>query len=134
MKIVYRSDDGREFETEQECIEYEKRAGKLIEICIEEVDAYDSNGDRIFFSLIDNEDELNEALSDIFYIKFKTQKAINMFDSLVGELDVPNFRGDIAIVEIGKRYFYDSKDDCWKSVESEQYRIDQYAKVFETEI
>ena len=134
MKIIYRSDDGREFETEQECIDYEKRAGKLIEVCIEEVDAYDSNGDRIFFSLIDNEDELNEALSDIFYIKFKTQKAINMFDALVGELDVPNLREDMSIVEVGKRYYYESKDDCWLSVEGEQRRINEYAKVFETEM
>ena len=134
MKIIYKSDDGREFETEQECIDYEKRAGKLIEVCIEEVDAYDSNGDRIYFSLLDNEDELNEALSDIFYIKFKTQNAINMFDALVGELDVPELRHDFAVVEIDKRYFYDSKDDCWKSVEGEQYHINQYANVFETEM
>lgn len=130
MKIIYRSDDGREFETEQECIDYEKRAGKLIEICIEEVDAYDSNGNRIYFSLIDNEDELNEALSDIFYIKFKTQKAIDMFNALVGELEVPELGHDFAVVEIDKRYFYDSKDDCWKSVEGELYRISQYANVF----
>ena len=130
MKIIYKSDDGREFETEQECIDYEKRAGKLIEICIEEVDAYDSNGDRIYFSLLDNEDELNEALSDIFYIRFKTQNAIDMFNALVGELDVPELRHDLTVIEIGKRYFYDSKDYCWKSVEGEQYRIDQYANVF----
>lgn len=130
MKVIYKSDDGREFETEQECIDYEKRAGKLIEVCIEEVDAYDSNGDRIYFSLLDNEDELNEALSDIFYIRFKTQRAINMFDSLVGELEVPDLRADIAIVEVGKRYYYETKDDCWLSVEGEQYRIDQYAMVF----
>ena len=134
MKIIYRSDDGREFETEQECIDYEKRAGKIIEICIEEVDAYDSNGDRIFFSLIDNEDELNEALSDIFYIRFKTQKAINMFGSLVGELEVPAIRADTDLVYVNHRYFYDPKDDRWKSVESELYRINEYAKVFETEM
>lgn len=130
MKIIYKSDDGREFETEQECIDYEKRAGKIIEICIEEVDAYDSNGDRIYFSLLDNEDELEEAFEDIFYIKFKTQKAIDMFDQLVGEFEVPNLRKDCAVIEIDKRYFYDSKDNCWKSVEGEQHRIEQYANVF----
>ena len=134
MKVIYKSDDGREFETEQDCIDYEKRAGKLIEICIEEVDAYDSNGERIYFSLLDNEDQLNKALSDIFYIKFKTQNAINMFDALVGELDVPVLREDFAVVEIDKRYFYDCKDDCWKSVEGELCRINEYANVFGTEM
>lgn len=129
MKIIYKSDDGREFETEQDCREYENSTGKIIEICIEEIDAYERNGERIYFSLIDNADELDYALDGIWYIKFKTQKAIDMFDQLVGEFNVPKLRGDVAL-EIDKRYFYDSKDDCWKSVEGEQYRIDQRAKVF----
>ena len=130
MKIIYKSDDGREFETEQDCREYENSTGKIIETCIEEIDAYESNGNRIYFSLIDNADELEEAFEDIWYIKFKTQKAIDMFDDLVGEFEVPNLRKGVAVVEINKRYYYDSIKDCWTSVESELYRINEYAKVF----
>ena len=134
MKIIYKSDDGREFETEQDCREYENSTGKIIETCIEEVDAYDGNGNRIYFSLIDNADELEEAFEDILYIKFKTQNAIDMFDQLVGEFEVPNLREDMAMVNVGIRYFYDRQDNCWRSVEAEQYRINEYAKVFETEM
>ena len=134
MQIIYKSDDGREFETEQDCREYENSTAKIIQTCIEEVDAYDGNGNRIYFSLIDDAGELEEAFENIWYIKFKTQKAIDVFDDLVGEFEVPNLREDMALVEVGKRYFFDSVDDCWKSVEGEQYRIDQRAMVFETEM
>ena len=130
MKIIYKSDDGREFETEQDCREYENNTAKIIKTCIEEVDAYDGNGNRIYFSLIDNADELEEAFEQIWYIKFKTQNAIDVFDYLIGEFEVPNLREDIALVGVGKRYFFDSSVNLWKSVEDEQYRINQRAIVF----
>ena len=131
MEIIYRADDGTEFESEKECRDHELKTADFYEECVN-VRAYDDNGAIINFRDYDMED-MESAFQDISYIQFGTQKAIDLFlDKGVGEFGLLDIESDLKrLVEVGERYFYDWEEDEWRCLEDKYKDLDKIAAVFE---
>jgi hypothetical protein len=132
MKVVYCADDGTEFETEQECRDYEfelKRAD-FFEECVN-VRAYDDNGNVVDFRDYDIEC-MEDAFQDIWFIQFTTQKAIDLFlEKGRHEFGLLYIDDDIhRDVKVGERYFYDTDKDEWVCLEDRQKELDKIANIF----
>lgn len=132
MRVAYYADDGTEFETEQECRNYELKTADFFEECVN-VLAYNDYGRKINFNDFDMED-MENAFQDIWHIQFNTQKAIDLFceigQSNYGLLYIKN---DIRReVQVGERYYYDTDKDVWCCLEDRYKELDKIAKVFES--
>ena len=130
MEIVYRADDGTEFETEKACRDYELKTADFFEECVN-VRAYNDDGTVIDFKDYDI-DRMEDAFQDIWFIQFTTQKAIDLFlEKGQHEFGLLYIDEDIRRnVEIGERYFYDADKDEWVCLENRYNELDKIAAVF----
>jgi hypothetical protein len=130
MKVVYYADDGTEFETEQECRDYELKTADFFEECVN-VRAYDDDGTVVDFRDYDIEC-MEDAFQDIWFIQFTTQKAIDLFlEKGQHEFGLLYIDEDIhRDVKVGERYFYDTDKDEWVCLEDRQRELDKIANMF----
>lgn len=129
MKVVYCADDGTEFETEQECRDYELKTADFFEECAH-VHAYDDNEDVINFRDYEIEN-MENAFQDISFIQFDTQKAIDLFMEKGNDYGLLGIHEDIKRpVKVGERYFYDWDADEWVCLEDRQKELNKIAAVF----
>lgn len=130
MEIVYRADDGTEFETEKECRDYELKTADFFEECVN-VQAYNDDGEIIDFKAYDMED-MGYAFENISYIQFHTQKAIDLFIEKGHDCGLLEIDEDIKRpIQIGERYFYDWDIDEWICLEDRYKELNKIAEVFE---
>lgn len=130
MRVVYYADDGTEFETEQECRDYELKTADFFEECVN-VRAYDDNRNVVDFRDYDIEC-MEDAFQDIWFIQFTTQKAIDLFlEKGQHEFGLLYIDEDIhRDVKVGERYFYDTDKDEWVCLEDRQKELDKIANMF----
>ena len=76
MQIVYVADDGSEFETEQECKEYENRYNGLFAAFNTDIVAFDENNERLIYKPDVDPDDI---FGEIKYIMFKNEEIIPVF-------------------------------------------------------
>lgn len=132
MEIIYRADDGTEFESEKECRAYENKLSNLMHELRNGIFAYNHRRDRIGFNNV-SIDDFESAFEQISYIKFDNQEAIDAFMEKADEIGCPYFENGINRPLVpGERYFYDGNKDKWFCVEDEQYKLDEIAIVFVT--
>lgn len=131
MKVVYYADDGTEFETEDECREYEKKMANILIEFTNSIHAYDDNGKVINLNDYDTE-EWEEAFEKITHIQFDTQKAIDCYlKHAISEYGMLYIASDInREVKVGERYFYDWDADKWACLDDKQKALDKIASVF----
>ena len=130
MEIIYRADDGTEFESEQECHEYETNNAELFKAMRYEMLAYDDQGNILDLGNWDPI-ELEYAFEQISYITFETQNAIDLFTSKAKDFGLPYFKNGInRPLVVGERYYYDFKNDIWRCIEDEQKKLNEIADVF----
>ena len=129
MKVVYYANDGVEFESESECLEYEKRLSIIMNELYTSVYAYDANGMVIEF----DEEYLEDNFQDIAFIQFGSQNAIDMFTEKANDFGVcNNIAYDInRPVVVGERYFYNWDEDKWECLEDKRKELHKIARVFE---
>lgn len=129
MRVAYYADDGTEFETEQECRDYELKTANFFEECIH-VRAYDDDGIAINFRNYDME-YMENAFQNISFIQFDTQKAIDLFMEKGRDCGLLAIDEDIKRpVKVGERYFYDWDADEWVCLEDKQKELDRIAHKF----
>lgn len=130
MRVIYCADDGTTFETEKECRDYELKTADFIAECAN-VKAYDFDGTAVNFNEYDIE-HMEDAFDKIWLVQFGTQKAIDLFlEKGKREFGLLYIDEDInGQVEVGKRYFYDAKDDVWMCLEDMQKELDEIAAIF----
>lgn len=130
MEIIYRADDGTEFESEKECHQYETNNASLFQAMRDEMSAYDSRRNFLDLGNWDPED-LEYAFEKITYITFKTQNAIDLFTDKANYFGQPYFENGInRQLVVGERYYYDEDKDVWCCLEDKQRELDQIATVF----
>lgn len=134
MKVIYCADDGTEFNTEAECLKYEKRISDLIdEHKHNGFQVYDDDGEEIEFSRYSPEC-LEDAFQDISYIKFNRQKAIDIFSAQAYDIGMCDIAEDICRpIEVGERYFYDWGEEKWMCLEDKQRELNEIARIFESD-
>ena len=129
MRVVYCADDGTEFETEQECRDYELKTADFFEECVN-VRAYDDK-DVIDFNNYDME-HMENAFENISYIQFGTQKAIDLFLKKGQDFGLLDIEIDIGhSAKVGERYFYNWDTDNWVCLEDRYEELDKIARIFE---
>ena len=130
MKTVYVADDGTEFESEKECREYEKKITDLIYEFGYSIHAYDEDGEPV--ELDDDPENWEDSFQKIEYIKFDSQKAIDVFLEQASSYGLCDITYDIKRqVKVGERYFYDWDEDAWISLDCLLERCNAIAKFFE---
>lgn len=131
MRVVYYADDGREFETEKECREYEKKTANFLNEFENSIYAYNCDGEPVSLKDYDPE-EWEYPIEKISYIQFNSQKAIDVFmDYVVPEFGMVDIASDInREVKVGERYFYDYDEGVWCCLENKQKALDEIANVF----
>lgn len=129
MEIIYRADDGTEFENEKECREYECQTADFFAECAN-VHAYDDNGSPIHFNDYGFED-IEVPLQEISYIRFCTQKAIDVFQVQGVRCGLLAIEADIMrSIRVGERYYYDWDADEWVCLEDRYKELGKIADVF----
>lgn len=130
MRVVYYADDGREFETEAGCRQYEKKLDDLLCELKNGIHAYDEDGNVIDFLDVDPE-ELYDIFEQITYLQFDTQKAIDVFTEKANDFGIPCLRHNIyKPLVVGERYYYDYDFGNWYCLEDRQKELDKIANVF----
>ena len=132
MRVAYFADDGTEFESEHECREYEKKMSNLLSEFKYSIHAYDEDGTAINLEDYDS-DDWETAFERIEYIKFDTEKAIDVFmDYAKHEYGMVDIERDIGrIVKAGERYYYDWDADEWTCLDDKLKDFDGIVAIFE---
>ena len=130
MEIIYRADDGTEFETEKECRDHELKTADFFEECAN-VFAYDDRENVVHFGDYDIEN-MDFAFNQIWFVQFATQKAIDIFlEKCQRDFGLLYINEDIRRdVKVGERYFYDVEKDKWVCLEDCYKKLDEIAEVF----
>jgi hypothetical protein len=133
MEVIYKANDGKVFETEEECLKYESQLDEIMSN-LSHIHMYDEYGNEI--TLDKNVEDWEYSLQDVAFIEFDTQKAIDCFASYAisqfGLLDIEHdIRRD---VEPGERYFYDWDQDAWRCLEDRYKKLNKIAQIFRTEL
>lgn len=130
MRVVYYADDGREFDTEEECRKYERRLSDLMFELQNGINAYDDDGHEISFCNCEI-DWLEEWFGNIVYITFDNKKAIDVFLAQARDFGLNEIDCDIKReLVVGERYFYDWDHDKWTCLEDKQKELDKIAYMF----
>lgn len=104
----YIADDGEEFDTEEECVEYE-----------ETVFAHRN------WIVLDCDGNKTDVIDKAWYIEIKDDEkksAISRLESYYGFFNPPTHAG---------KWFYDYDDDTWKCLEDEQMKLNDILKIFQ---
>lgn len=110
MKTIYESNDGKQFENEKDCLDYEKRAEK--EYDFSEIVFLGRNG-KIY--KVENEADSHKVCAGIHYFLVKSEKDYNKVKTMyenAGYYDTfpeynKNYEGKEAI------YAYGYEEDSW---------------------
>ena len=131
MRVVYYADDGREFESEKECREYEKELSNVMHALLNGVHAYDHKKRPINFEGYDA-DNMDVAFEEVYFVQFDNQNAADVFMQKARDFGCPCFEYDLGTRPLvaGERYFYDDKQDGWCCLEDKQKELDKIAAIF----
>jgi hypothetical protein len=131
MRVAYYADDGTEFESEEACHNYERRLHDLMhEHQHFGFYAYNSDGNEVDFSEYDLE-SLEDAFQDISYLKFDSQKAIEVFLKQARYYGLCELGEDLKRQPVvGEHYFYDWDKDKWVCLEDKYKELDKIAAIF----
>lgn len=110
-KILYVADDGAEFESEEECLTYERTLG--FDFIKDDITFWDEHFKKL------NIDE--EDLADkVFYVKIDSENAYGWFNNLLWEEGFSTLEKCVSNrSKVTGLYFYDSYRDVWKQLEGE---------------
>lgn len=126
MKIVYIADDGKEFDTEKECKEYEDNRPDIKKLIWDEVlIGYDQNGVILEYNLADPDFTDEDWLENVFYMRVTrglTKKEINDFYIEYG-FNLPFTTKGL--------YRYDWESSSWISYEEDYANFKKKWKRFE---
>lgn len=119
----YIADDGKEFEDEDECLDYE-RGIKVLKAYGFRV--YDRQGKEIFPK--DYVKDMDEFSYDAYYIKVENIRGWEEFEDLCNdEFDTYFYDGLDEISETGL-YFKDDDHDCWTNWDYEYEKLREIRK------
>ena len=80
MKVIYYADDGTEFETEEECLEYENLQSVTTQKMLSEIHAFTEKGKEIRVGDGPKEYDIENMITETMYVTFDSDEARYFFD------------------------------------------------------
>lgn len=125
MEIIYRADDGTEFEEYYECEAYEKIKDAKDSSIIEQIHIFDADKDEIEIDVFN----LEVAIMEACYVKFDSQEAAKFFN------EQQYYYGYAAINEFtelkaNEVYCYDDEEEKWNSITEQREKLDEIERLF----
>lgn len=124
MEIVYRADDGTEFNNEDDCTEYEERQ-RLRKIKLTSR-FWDRSGHPLLI------EDLAGTVEHAYYAELATDEEAVFIDSYAYEKVGCCIFEDTSYAKAG-RYYYDSDYDKWKNIEELNKPYREMLAIFEGE-
>lgn len=114
MKAIYIADDGREFEDENECLEYEKLENEKTKKLLSEIHAFNEKGEEIKVGNGAREYDIEGMLMETFYVTFDSDEALHFFDDQQEYYGYPPIH-ECTICKNGDVFIYNDGDGEWIS-------------------
>jgi len=124
MEIIYRADDGTEFNNEDDCAEYEEKQ-RIGEMKLASR-FWDNKGRPMAIN------NLAETVENAYYAELATDEEAVFIDNYAYEKVGCCIFEDAGDAEAG-RYYYDSYRDAWKNIEELNKPYREVLAVFEGE-
>lgn len=119
MKVIYEAKDGAQFETYEECEQYEfvmNYEDILPFFANDDIRVWNSHKEKKSLSESLKKGDLESFFDNVFYIDFKTEKARS---ALMEFAEKHKMTFDLSYdfpFNSADFYYWDDKDDCWKSL------------------
>lgn len=115
MKVVYYADDGTEFETYEECLEYEEiHINELNEMMLS-THVFDQNFKPLKIGDNLSDDDVSTMLTHAWYVKFDSEQALNYFSYLQQEEGYDSLVTDFYDYRDNDVLIFDDGADAWIS-------------------
>lgn len=114
MKVIYIADDGREFEDEDKCLEYEKFENKKTKKLLSEIHAFTTEGKEMKVGSGEEEYDMESMLALVMYVTFDSDEALHFFDDQQEYYGYPPIH-ECTICKNGDVFIYNDGDGAWIS-------------------
>lgn len=118
MKIIYEAKDGKQFEEERECAQYEfglSYADILPFFANDDIRVWDNSHKKVIFGEFSARRDLELFFDNIFYIEFKTEKARSALEEFADKNDIGFDLSYGFPFNSADFYYWDEQHDCWSS-------------------
>ena len=119
MKIIYEAKDGKQFEEEKDCVQYEfemSYANILPFFANDDIRAWNGKKEKMNFGEFLKKGDLESFFDNAFYIDFKSEKARSALKEFAEEHDITfDFNYDEFPFQSADFYYWDERQQCWVS-------------------
>lgn len=118
MKIIYEASDGAQFETEDECVQYEFELhyeNILPLFANDDIRVWNGRKEKMNLSEFLKKGDLESFFDNIFYVDFKTEKARSIFEKFANDHDITFDLSYSFPFGSADFYYWDDRQDCWCS-------------------
>lgn len=119
MKIIYEAKDGKQFEEEGECVQYEfvlSYADILPFFENDDIRVWGHHQERMNLRDFLEKGDLESFFDSFLYIDFKTEKARVALEEFVNEHDIHLGSNYIFPFKSADLYYWDNKEEAWCSL------------------
>ena len=118
MKLIYEAKDGTQFETEEECVQYEfemSYEGILPFFANDEIRVWNGRKEKLNFGEFLKRGDLESFFDNVFYVDFKTEKARSTLKEFAEKHDITfDFSYDFPF-NSADFYYWNDRHDYWCS-------------------
>lgn len=118
MKVIYEAKDGAQFETYEECEQYEFAMNYediLPFFANDDIRVWNSYKERKNLSEFLKKGDLESFFDNVFYIDFKTEKARSALKEFVDKHEMYLGADDTFPFDLVDFYYWDNKEEEWCS-------------------
>lgn len=118
MKTIYEANDGTQFETYEECEQYEfvsNYADILPLFANDDIRVWSSSCEKLNLSESLEKGDLETFFDGVFYVDFKTEKVRSTFEKFVYNHGMYLGVDDAFPFKSADFYYWDKQRECWYS-------------------
>lgn len=118
MKIIYEAKDGTQFETYEECEQYEfvwNYADILPFFANDEIRVWNNRKEKMNLNESLEKEDLESFFDNVFYVDFKTEKARSALENFVDKHEMYLGADDAFPFNSADFYYWDKRHECWCS-------------------
>lgn len=119
MKVIYEAKDGAQFESYEECEQYEFAMNYediLPFFTNDDIRVWNSHKEKKNLSEFLKKGDLESFFDNVFYIDFKTEKARSALEEFVDKHEMYLGTDDAFPFGSADFYYWDNRHECWASL------------------
>lgn len=116
MKLIYEASDGAQFETEEECVQYEfemSYEGILPFFANDDIRVWNSHEEKKNFGEFLKKRDMESFFEGAFYVDFKTEKARSALEEFAEKHDIYLGSDYIFPFKSADFYYWDDREEVW---------------------